>query len=186
MVDSLGRWFQDFPGQQPQQDPQYMRMIAAQQARMQQPQMPPMVQQPAPAQQIQPQPQVQPVQQPQTPISGGFVPVRSEQDARNWPISPGCSVTFIDENAPYCYTKTMGLSQLDRPEFTRYRLVKEDEPPAAPTQPTQQAAPDYALKTDLLPVLDTVTAFRDEITRVKSEIEKMQADLYGKEEKEKE
>ena len=36
------------------------------------------------------------------------------------------SVTFKDETAPYIYTKTMGFSQLDRPIFDKYRLIKED------------------------------------------------------------
>lgn len=56
----------------------------------------------------------------------GFVSVRSEQEARNYPIAPGNSITFKDENSPYVYTKTMGFSQLDRPSFEKYKLVKED------------------------------------------------------------
>lgn len=56
----------------------------------------------------------------------GFVSVRNEQEARNYPIAPGNSITFKDETSPYVYTKTMGFSQLDRPTFERYKLVKED------------------------------------------------------------
>lgn len=56
----------------------------------------------------------------------GFVSVRSEQEARNYPIAPGNSITFKDETSPYVYTKTMGFSQLDRPTFDKYKLVKED------------------------------------------------------------
>ena len=59
--------------------------------------------------------------------NGGFVPIRSEQDARNYPVAPGNSVTFKDETAPYVYTKTMGFSQLDRPIFEKYKLIKEEE-----------------------------------------------------------
>ena len=84
----------------------------------------------APYQQYyQPQPYNQPVQQQQTQPqiqNGGFVSVRSEGEARNYPIAPGNSVTFKDETAPYVYTKTMGFSQLDRPIFEKYKLVKED------------------------------------------------------------
>ena len=71
----------------------------------------------------------QPVQQTQTTPqiqNGGFVSVRSEADARNYPVAPGNSVTFKDENAPYIYTKTMGFSQLDRPIFKKFKLVEED------------------------------------------------------------
>ena len=67
----------------------------------------------------------QQMQQPAIQQSG-FVLVPSEQEARNYPVAPGNSVTFKDENAPYCYVKTMGFNQLDRPTFERYRLVKED------------------------------------------------------------
>ena len=59
--------------------------------------------------------------------NGGFVSVHNENEARNYPIAPGNSVTFKDENAPYVYTKTQGFSQLDRPVFEKYRLVKEEE-----------------------------------------------------------
>lgn len=63
----------------------------------------------------------------------GFVSIRSEQEARNYPIAPGSSVIFKNENEPYIYTKTMGFSQLDMPVFDKYRLVKEE---------TQEQAPD--------------------------------------------
>lgn len=68
---------------------------------------------------------------PQSPQiqSGGFIPVPSEEVARNYPVAPGNSVTFKNENAPYVYTKTMGFSQLDRPIFEKYKLVKEDDSP---------------------------------------------------------
>lgn len=67
-------------------------------------------------------------QQQQTPQiqNGGFISVRGEAEARNYPVAPGNSVTFKDETAPYVYTKTMGFSQLDTPTFDKYRLVKED------------------------------------------------------------
>lgn len=58
--------------------------------------------------------------------SGGFVSVHSEAEARNYPVAHGNSITFKDENAPYVYVKTMGFSQLDRPTFERFKLVKED------------------------------------------------------------
>ena len=58
--------------------------------------------------------------------SSGFVSVRSELEARNYPVAYGNSVTFKDETAPYVYTKTMGFSQLDRPVFEKYKLVKEE------------------------------------------------------------
>ena len=59
--------------------------------------------------------------------NGGFIRVQSENEARMYPIQPGTSATFIDENAPYCYTKTLDFSQLDRPIFKRFRLVEETD-----------------------------------------------------------
>jgi len=64
--------------------------------------------------------------------TSGFVSVRSEQEARNYPVAYGNSVTFKDENAPYIYTKTMGFSQLDRPIFDKYKLVKEEPTESIP------------------------------------------------------
>lgn len=57
--------------------------------------------------------------------NNNFVSVRSEQEARNYPVAYGNSVTFKDETSPYVYTKTMGFSQLDRPVFEKYKLIKE-------------------------------------------------------------
>lgn len=56
----------------------------------------------------------------------GFIPVPSEEVARNYPVAPGNSVSFKNENAPYVYVKTMGYSPLDMPTFEKFRLVKEE------------------------------------------------------------
>lgn len=99
--------------------------------------------------QPQPQPQQQPQQQ-QAPVQqSGFVRVQSENDARMYPVAPGNSVTFIDDNAPYCYVKTMDFSQLDRPKFEKYRLVKEEEQPAAQPATHTEQVNNYATKTDV-------------------------------------
>lgn len=58
--------------------------------------------------------------------NGGFVSVRSEEEARNYPVAIGNSVTFHDETSAHVYTKTMGCSQFDRPIFKKYKLVEED------------------------------------------------------------
>ena len=62
----------------------------------------------------------------QTIQSGNLISVPNEGEARMYPVAPGNSVTFKDENQPYIYTKTMGFSQLDRPVFERYKLIKEE------------------------------------------------------------
>ena len=111
--------------------------------------------------------------------NGGFVSVHNENEARNYPIAPGNSVTFKDENAPYVYTKTQGFSQLDRPVFEKYRLVKEEEyqpqqvAQNAPTsaEKTEQANNiDYALKSDLRALWDEIEALKKQMPKPKEEI----------------
>lgn len=125
-----------------------------------------------------PAPQMQPVQNQRQIVQGGFVRVMNENEARMYPVAPGNSVTFIDESAPYCYTKTVDMSQLDRPKFERYRLVKEDDAPAAlegPNKPADKQPEDlsrFALAADL-------GAVAGEINAIKAEIETMRGDLYG-------
>lgn len=79
-------------------------------------------------------PQNQQMQQIMPQQSNGFVMVRSEMEARNYPVAYGNSVTFKDETAPYIYSKTMGYSQLDRPVFEKYKLIKEEVSEDAPEQ----------------------------------------------------
>ena len=71
---------------------------------------------------------------PQPTKNADFVLVRSEEEARNYPVAYGNTVTFKDENTPYMYTKTMGASQLDRPIFEKYKLVKETAQDAPETR----------------------------------------------------
>jgi hypothetical protein len=111
-------------------------------------------------------------------VQGGFVRVQNENEARMYPVAPGNSVTFIDENAPFCYTKTVDMSQLDRPKFEKYKLVKVDDdskPVEGANKAPETPAVDlskYALKTD-------VTAFQDELNAIRADIETFRGDLYG-------
>ena len=123
-------------------------------------------------------------QQSQQPIqqqiqNGGLVSVHNENEARNYPIAPGNSVTFKDENAPYVYTKTQGFSQLDRPVFEKYRLVKEEEyqpqqvaqnAPASAEKTEQASNIDYALKSDLKALWDEIEALKKQMPKSKEEI----------------
>lgn len=63
-------------------------------------------------------------QAPMIPQNNTFVPVSNINEAKNYMVAYGNSVTFKDENAPYIYTKT-AISQMDAPIFKRYRLVEE-------------------------------------------------------------
>ena len=57
----------------------------------------------------------------------GLVSVRSVEEAYNYPVAPGNSITFKDETQPFVYTKTKGFSPLEQPVFEKYRLVKVEE-----------------------------------------------------------
>ena len=123
------------------------------------------------------QQQAQQMQQP-TIQQSGLVLIPSEQDARNYPVAPGNSITFKDENAPYCYVKTMGFNQLDRPTFERYRLVKEDAPTTPQNAPTSADSAEgskdtaYALKSDLTAIWSELDALKE---KVKAQTEKKPA-----------
>lgn len=131
-------------------------------------------------QQMQQAQQNQPVQQMQQPTiqQSGFVLVQSEQEARAYPVAPGNSITFKDESQPYCYVKTMGFNQLDRPTFERYRLVKEDAPLTASNAPTGADRTEgdknnaYALKSDLGAIWGEIDAIKE---KLKAQAEKKPA-----------
>ena len=112
----------------------------------------------------------------QPPVStmGGFIPVQNENEARMYRLAPGTSATFIDENAPYCYTKTEGVSQLDRPIFKRFRLVEETDTPQDAPQGTQKGVSNggidlssYATQADM----DALAARMSALERMVSKYE---------------
>lgn len=120
-----------------------------------------------PAQPIYTPQQNQPqMNQPQQIQSGGFISVRSELEARNYPVAPGNSVTFKDETAPYVYTKTMGFSQLDRPNFEKYKLVKEE------VNESQEIVNDLVKGEDLEDIKSDIERLWSEIDAIKATFEK--------------
>lgn len=88
-------------------------------------------------------------------INNTFVPVRSIEEAVNWPVAPGNSITFKIENAPYVCTKTKGFSPLEPPIFEKYKLVKEEEPIAATTT--------FDAKNEIKSLWDEVKALKERI-----------------------
>jgi hypothetical protein len=98
----------------------------------------------------------------QPQISNGFISVRSEMEARNYPVGLGNSVTFKDENAPYVYTKTMGFSQLDIPRFEKYKLVKE-EPTEAHTEPSNPKGDTLSIEEDIKAIWGEIDALKREV-----------------------
>ena len=102
----------------------------------------------------------QQIQQPQIQ-NGGFVSAPNEAFARNYSVAPGNSITFKDESSPYIYTKTMGFSQLDRPVFEKFRLVKEDP----------EEMPRAQEPIDVAPINKSIDNIKEEIELIWAEIE---------------
>ena len=96
------------------------------------------------------------VQQPPVQTNGGFIRVQNEQEARAYQMQPGTSLTFLDENSPFCYTKTLDFSQLDRPIFRKFELVEVTDTAQSAQNTPQGTSADkgidltaYALKADV-------------------------------------
>lgn len=118
--------------------------------------------------------QYYPQNQPLQIQSSGLVSVRNIDEAMNYPVEPGKSITFKDETAPYIYTKTMGFSQLDRPIFEKYRLIKEEtHEPVLDT--------DYVSKSDYDSIKADIEGLKKDLDLVKDQITKRRAKKEGEE-----
>lgn len=95
--------------------------------------------------------------------SNGYVIVRSEEEARNYPLAPGFSMTFFDETKPYCYKKTMSYSPLDHPIFETYKIVKEEK-----ENKPEKEAPVPEWKTDIIALQEDVENLYKEINALKA------------------
>lgn len=112
------------------------------------------------------------MQQYQQPQQASFIRVQNEQQAREWPIAPGGSMTFIDDNAPYCYTKSMGMSQFDVPVFKRFKLTEE------PTE-VVHVTPEPASGVPQVNLSDYIT--KAEFEPFKALLERIEKELYNNE-----
>lgn len=113
-------------------------------------------------------------QQPQTQSSWEIISVQSEDEARRYPVAPGNSVTFKNENLPYYYTKTASYSQFEPPKFERYSLIKEDAEytvPVVEVSSSSQPIPhvDYATTDELKALRKQIEELEDLITSPKSQ-----------------
>lgn len=130
------------------------------------------------------QPQIQqqmPMQQQnsQQIQTSGFIPVPSEEMARNYPVAPGNSVSFKNENAPYVYTKTMGFSQFDQPIFKKYKLIEEEEA----SEPVKMEAStssnsDEEIKSKLMEVVNENDHLKEELDSIKKDVKELKDDSW--------
>lgn len=131
------------------------------------------------------QQQLQNMQQPQQAPqiqNGGFVFVKDINEARNYAVAPGNSVTFKIESQPYICTKTLGFSQLDQPIFEVFKLVKEDNEWKSDAKPMELTEDIPVI--EYLP-LEDADQMRVEMQQMRSEIEFLREtlELYTKEDK---
>ena len=82
-----------------------------------------------------------------------LIHVQNEKQAREWSVAPGGSIMFIDDNGPYCYTKSMGFSQLEPPVFKRFRITEESvqDTQQAASEPQEVNLPEYITKAEFEP-----------------------------------
>ena len=104
--------------------------------------------------------------------NGGFVSVRGIEEAYNWPVAPGNSIMFKDENAPYVYTKTKGFSQLDQPVFERYRLVKEDDASQGSNSPQNSPKDAQNYDNEIKLLWDEINALKGQINASTGKVKK--------------
>lgn len=113
----------------------------------------------------------------------GFVPVPSEEVARRYPVAPGNSVSFKNENAPYVYVKTMGYSPLDMPIFEKFRLVKEEaEEAQTNTENTVADLSNYATKDELSQIKDELEQIKSRLNERRGQHAKLNADAKSNKE----
>lgn len=114
------------------------------------------------------QPQMQFDKMPQIQ-NGGIVNVRSEMEARNYPVGLGTSLIFKDEMEPtVIYTKTMGFNQLDAPVFDKYRLVKENASEAS-YKPHTAISADETINSSMNEMKTEIKAIWSEIDALKKD-----------------
>lgn len=109
--------------------------------------------------------------------NGGFVSVHSIQEAFNYPVAPGNSVTFKDENSPYIYVKTKGFSQLEEPVFKKFRLIEESDTQSQEntTTVTEQAMnyADFAKQTEIAALWSEIDELKKQIAELTIKPEKV-------------
>ena len=115
--------------------------------------------------------------------NGGFLQVRSEDEARNYPVAPGNVVTFKIEGQPIVCEKSQGFSQLEGPRFETYVLTKREEVQPVIQEPPQpkheEQSPQYATKEDIF-------LLRQDLDDMREQMEKYDRLGHNKRNKEKE
>lgn len=127
MVDQYGNWYQDFPGQQPMQDPAFVRMIRQQQGNTQQ-------------QNNQPQQTSQQMTPPT--IHADIIQVKQLSDMDSFQVVPGTAQMFITQDNEHIAIRDM---YANNQHSDRIFDMRPPEPPAPTLNPA-----DYVRKDELM------------------------------------
>ena len=92
------------------------------------------------------------------PVGQGYQPsptpilnrVRDEQDVVNFPVAPGVTAFFIDENSQTIFSKYVDASQMDRPRIVKFQHVPEEKP----------VVPEYVTKEEFMALWNEVAAMK--------------------------
>ena len=76
--------------------------------------------------------------------------VRDEQDVVNFPVAPGVTAFFIDENSQTIFSKYVDASQMDRPRIVKFQRVPEEKP----------VVPEYVTKEEFMALWNEVNALK--------------------------
>lgn len=110
----------------------------------------------------------------QTIQYGGYMNVRSKDEAFNYPVAPGTMMIFAQNDGESIFTKIMGFSQYDKPFFNEYVRVKE-EPSNSPNLGAKNAQPNNSATPSLESEFE---AIRGQIEGILNDIRTMKKDLY--------
>lgn len=120
-------------------------------------------------------PQGQPQQgQPQQIRDGGFVIVKDRAEAKDYPVTPGTSVTFRDEKCEHLFIKTVGANMFDKFDFRSYRIIEETGEDEKDDAKEKENAISYA--DDIRELKDEYERLRAEISNIKKQFETKQAE----------
>ncbi|GEM_PF-2988578 len=120
------------------------------------------------------QAQMQAMQQ-QTAQTNGYITVRSEEEARNYRVAPGDSITFFNETEPYCYKKTMGNSPLDKPDFKIYQIIEKQENEITQKTGQNTAESNETNKQAIDELKDEISELSTKYKALKEELEEIKA-----------
>ena len=104
--------------------------------------------------------------------TSGLITIQSEMEARSYPVAPGNTLLFKHQSEPYLYTKSMGYSLMEPPQFEIYRRVDEtaQETAGAPLIAETKSCCSEELKSELEALRERIEALEKPKKTIKKEV----------------